>query len=221
MTRLVENFYDSDVFNGISNDTMQYTFRFLGNDTLPAGLNAPSIFGFHNPPIDHLLYYDNQSRIIKDSSTEGVVKTFSYSDGFIYINRYNPTITNGSTSRFEENIFDTLTVPSGDVTHFKERNIYPGQPNPTSIFQEEYDISYSTYMNPFYNAKTSPAVGILLYFLLKNYSYFNDYYSNHLHSAIHWQPSFNYTWNTDSLNRVDKGFANYSDYKYSYQFIYK
>jgi hypothetical protein len=58
----------------------RFIFTYHGTDSLPYLMNAPSAYSSYDKQVvcDYLLYYDNLGRIIKDSTSEGTVTTFSY-----------------------------------------------------------------------------------------------------------------------------------------------
>jgi hypothetical protein len=139
--------------------------------------------------VQHILIYDNQNRVIKDSITmlnglvsPSLLSVFTYSDG-------SAVKIMGS----ESGEIDSMTIVNGNVTQqafyqFLNTNTRPD-------YTENY-VPNLNFVNPFYNEKTPSGVRTFLTLF-----WFNDWVSKNLSD---WSPE-KMTWIKDSNGNVVSG----------------
>ncbi|MEO6963562.1 MAG: hypothetical protein ABIY90_16440, partial [Puia sp.] len=165
LIKIVQIFDDSSQYVGEDYDTLYYLFDLEPGDSMPVKMNARS--GFSPVPVDHLLYYDGQSRIIRDTNMVGWINNYGYGQGYLASSHYNPETDYGSSGYGQSYVTDTFYLASGNIVRNNEYRYNPptaeGQPGGGFV----YNYKYSSYTNPFYNPGISGTVGIMLnsYFL--------------------------------------------------------
>jgi len=221
LTTIVNRRKDIDITGAASHDSVLYIFNYSGDDSVPSSMVSPGFFN-RTKTATHIFTFDGQSRIIRDSSSEGCVNTFAYNSPYIYATRYNPTIINGSTTNTENFITDTVLIDNDNISHILEY-YFGGQNHATglSFLIQNAAIPYSTYRNPLYNRVISPSIGILLHFLTKGDGYTYDFYSKKLYSQFYYDVTARPVWQTDSLTRVIGGALSLKSYDLLMSFNYK
>jgi hypothetical protein len=176
--------------------------------SLPAGNSAPPASYTNNLTGTnelHQLYYDGQSRIIKDSSlgSSGWVIYFSYPSNEIAITAlYDGTIANS--------IVDTLFLSGGNIGNV---HIYaPNNAGTADSLEGTIKFGFSGISNPAYHSAITSSVGPLLYILAisgfgGNYDAISQNAFNSLSGVGDGLPSgvtFNYTLSTDAQGRLSQ-----------------
>jgi hypothetical protein len=156
-----------------------YTIQFIyqGTNTFPSWYYLYDV-SYGNYGDYHLLSYDGQGRISKDTSLSGsgYVTYYSYPNN-------NVVIDDWFEGTSQDNQIDTLYMSNGNLN---EETIYtsniPGQPD-----QQQADVQYkyNTSANPAFHATISDAIGPILYNITQtNNGGFIDFLSkNVLHQA--------------------------------------
>ncbi len=200
--------YEYDTTSGPAiADSIRTVFSFSGADTIPS-----SYISYQDGTTDpHLLSYDGQGRIVKDTSTSGsgYVAYFSYPNNEIV-----------STVLFEGTYVDTQI----DTLFMGSNNI-----NSSALYYSGGDfstihLSYSSYNNPVYNPGIENGVGPLLYLLcLDGYGGGADYISKKQTSSESiiqdgtFLGSFNFNISLDSRARVSQYTASGATVLYTYK----
>lgn len=174
---VTQSIYDSSSGTPKFNNWM---VQFIYQDTLSP---SPSWYNYYDIPLGgygdyHLLSYDAQGRISKDTSLSGsgYVTFFAYPNNEIAIT----TFYEGTPA---DNMMDTLFLRSGDLwQQTLYLSIVPGQPD-----QEAGTAAYTgaSAANPAYNAAISAAIGPLLFdFTLSTNRAFVDFVSKNAYEAL-------------------------------------
>lgn len=152
----------------------------------------------------HLLSYDPQNRVTTDSISVSTVSNFS-SQHFQYDNQGNTSIqwlfgdpqTPGS---YTVSQIDTMNIQNETIVTDVNYSV------PDGTLNRLYSRSYSTQVNPLYNASLANSLGCLMVF-----NNFLDFRSKYLPSKFIDQEdgsptiTTNYLWTTDATGRVVKG----------------
>jgi hypothetical protein len=183
------------------------TFSYAGNAIAPASYTISSTF---NSPQLHLLFYDGQNRIIKDSTptSDGseAVTTWAYPNG---------NIVEVATSIFEvdtSQLIDTLFVNNGNISaaHSRSTSI-AGQIITTQL--DSIQFTYTTTVNPCFHQTFAATYGPLLNSLAFGYPDFISAYgirtatttTNIKGSDVmteNGEDTQTYTWTTDNKGRA-------------------
>jgi hypothetical protein len=209
-----------------SSDSTAIVFDFPGSSTIPSGYTLRSTPGvFHNPEESHLLYYDNQNRIIKDSMLDiqpGIgIKYTSSTINFRY----------GSNIIIKEQILkpppsssivpatkDSLIISAaGNLTNDNLLYYYPGTNDSGNIYLIN---TFTGLTNPFYNKKIAASIGPLLSQICNNdFISLNIFITKSQGATPQNFETFSFIWSTDTEGRVSNN--QYVDYPYNYAFHYK
>jgi hypothetical protein len=204
--RIVDSFYydtlnridtfSQSIYDSGSTQSNSWYIQFIyqGNNTWPSWYNSfdPQLGGFGDY---HLLSYDADNRITKDTSLSGsgYVAYFSYPD-----NNIATTILPEGTP--DDNLIDTLYLSNGNVSEQADyESAIPGQPDALTGVADFTDASNA---NPAYHASISNSIGPLLYqYTLASSSGFLDFTSRNARKQIN---------TTDPLLSYDVSPLNYS-----------
>jgi hypothetical protein len=206
-----------DTLGGIGyRDTALITFQRSNSANPPESYDINWLIGTSPPDFGatehHLLYYDNQSRIIKDSTSQTTgldlaSTVFIYNGNLITIQKYSYAAqVPGSWLMYEQ---DTLNLASGNIGGYI--GYYLG--NGTSpIFTELDSYMSSDAGNPLYQPSVANSLGALFRSDFIGYNYIGDFISPKLMSQWGYTPSQNqaltqldYAWTTDTQGRVVQG----------------
>jgi hypothetical protein len=196
-------------------DTSLITYPSSSATTPPSSYDITWVMGSVNPvqgaTEHHLLYYDGQSRIVKDSISSKTNISNSpnlYTTNFIYANsniiaQYLYQNPNGPDIN-SMMALDTFTIASGNLGNTTQYNVQPGD---TSFYRSD-TYMYLTSKNPLYESTLANRLGAALRF-----NNIGDFISPYLMSQ--WtmnmggnnQFARSYTWASDSLGRVLQGFG--------------
>lgn len=199
--------------NPILTDSDYYRFSFPSGSLFP---NA-YIHSWYDKGIasagteSHLLYYDSQNRLQKDSLSEGLydshlVVNYGYSNNFNSIISGEPPQMNSS---FVE--LDTFYLSAGNIT---VNNKVDRDLPTTDIFRQT--LQYGTYTNPFYNKTVAATMGAFFSHALAgdfislniaNSVTATDTYHTSATPDIVSTETSDYTWVTDSDGKVVSGSA--------------
>ena len=214
--RIVDSFYyDSlhriDTFSQTTYDTTSgspafntWTVQFL----YQGSNDFPSWYNFYDQPLGgygdyHLLSYDGNDRISKDTSLSGsgFVTYFAYPGGNI-----------ASTTLFEgtqaDNQIDTLFISNANIS--REVIYSPDVPGQPDLLQGDVHFTDASTANPAYHAAMSNSIGPLLFNLsLNNGADFVDFLSRNAFQQIAGTESsspgtvsLSYSLSTDSKGRL-------------------
>jgi len=171
----LQSVYDSTKGSSLSSGFYTY-FAYSGGSSLPYAYTQ-TINGFSFTD-KHLLTYDGQGRIVRDTSLSG--------SGFVCHYAY-PGDNIASTLLFDgspgNNQIDTLFLTGGNIHsgHIYYPNTEGGADSLSAVFQ----FGFTAYANPGYNSTASPAIGPLLYLLtIDGYGGYSDYISKNAVSQI-------------------------------------
>ena len=150
----------------------------------------------------HLLYYDDQHRVIEDSMTSGTtglnIIKFTYSDGYTICNQYGAF-----------GLLDTLFTTNGNMNRRATYNPSYHNGIMTTNLNEIEIFGYSAYSNPRFQKDIANSLGALL--TVEN---LGDYLSINLMNQYQYTFSLNYispvtsySWATDDAGRVVQGTA--------------
>jgi hypothetical protein len=160
----------------------------------------------------HLLYYDTQDRIVKDSITSKTnisntspnlfTTKFIYTNSTIIAQLVYPDPNNPGFSLM--NALDTFTLLNGSLINNAQYTVAPGD----TILISNDAYLFSTFKNPLYEASLSNRLGAVLRF-----NNIGDFISPYL--MRQWTSKMgtsipatrNYDWVTDSIGRVVQGFG--------------
>jgi hypothetical protein len=195
-------------------DSSLITYPSSSPTTPPASYDILWVMGSVNPVQSatehHLLYYDGQNRIVKDSisgktnisnSPNSYTTNFIYGNSniiaqYLYQNPSGPDINSMVA-------LDTFTIVSGNLGNTIQYNVQPGD---TSFYRSDSYL-FSNSKNPLYESTLANRLGAVLRF-----NNIGDFISPYLMSQ--WtmnmggnQFTRNYNWVTDSLGRVTQGFG--------------
>ena len=196
--------------------------------TLTAALAPPSAYDatYHqqgDPPAGqsehHSLFYDSQSRVINDSITVSTVSSFGVQH-YSYDNNGNTTVewlfgdpqTPGS---YTVNQIDTMFIANESI--LTDINYS----SPGGAFNHLFTRSYTTQINPLYNAALANSLGCLMVF-----NNFSDFRSKYLPTQFTDQESgsptvvLNYSWTADAAGRIVKGVGTDGSNQQIYSFNY-
>jgi hypothetical protein len=178
----------------IDSGTFYFTVDPLTN--LPSGyiLDFRKYFYTEDYVQKHILYYDNQQRVSKDSVTEVLagpaefktVGNYTYSGNSITLE----TAYNGTT---DITLLDSLLTQDGNISGRSEYGVSGGVP---SLSYRYYVFTNTGVTNPFYNQRISTNLGAF-YTLIG----VGDYLSKNLTQFFQEQ----ITWTTDANGRVLSG----------------
>lgn len=154
----------------------------------------------------HLLSYDADLRMTKDSSLSGsgLVTYFTYPNGNIAIT----TLPEGTP---DDNFIDTAYVSNGNVS--TETNWFPQVPGGANVNSGEAWFNYVSAANPAYHPAISRSIGPLLFnWTFSNSGEFVDFISKNVYqketNTGEFAPlavsSLNYSITTDSKGRLAK-----------------
>jgi hypothetical protein len=186
---------------------------FIVSLTLTQAANPPSAYDevFHfqgDPPAGetdhHELFYDAQDRVTIDSITVSTVSNFAVQH-YLYDNNGNTTIewlfgipqTPGS---YSVNQIDTMFIQNETILTDINYTL------PGGTFNRLFTRSYSTHINPIYNAALSNSLGCLMVF-----NNFFDFRSKYLPTQFSDQEDINpaivinYLWSVDATGSVISG----------------
>ncbi len=196
-------------------DTSLITYPSSSATTPPASYDIIWVMGSVNPAQgateNHLLYYDAQNRIVKDSISSKTNISNSpnlYTTNFIYTNSniiaqylyQNP----GGPDINSMVGLDTFMLANGNLSNTIQYNVVP---NDTSFYRGD-NYLYSASKNPLYESTLANRLGAVLRF-----NNIGDFISPYLMSqwtmnlAGNNQFTRNYTWVTDSEGRIVQGFG--------------
>jgi hypothetical protein len=167
----------------------------------------------------HLLFYDNQNRIIRDSIADGTngnnsnTVVYTYDDVAGSVMGKNTVYLNGSPPTVQVNGTDSFLIESENITYHVR---YESQ-----VYDQESDVIYSTTPNPLYNEIFAKSVGIILTFQ----SFGNFRNKDMPGHALFIDPSFNaltfnYRWAMDAKGRVVSGIGEAGSQLYEYAYTY-
>ncbi|HET6254358.1 MAG TPA: hypothetical protein VFE32_09800 [Puia sp.] len=188
-----QSIYDTTSGSPMFN-TWMVQFAYQGADT------RPSWYNYYDQPLGgygdyHLLSYDTDDRIAKDTSLSGsgYVTYFSYPNN-------NIAATTFYEGTPDNNLIDTLYVGSGNIdreaVYFSD---IPGQPD---VQEANVHFTDASTANPAYHAAISNSIGPLLFNLTFNGNGdFVDFISK---NAFNGAAGINYTLSTDSKGRLAK-----------------
>lgn len=205
-----------DTTGGIGyRDTALIRFQLTDSLTPPGSYDISWVIGTAPPDFGaiehHLLYYDNNHRIVKDStaSTTGLdlaSSKFIYNGSQIIVQKFDVSPQFPEFySPYEQ---DTLGVVAGNI--FRFIGYYLGGSSPA--FTERDVYTASTYPNPLYQTRVSNSLGAMLRLTSFGYGYIGDFLSANLMSQWGYTPvenqaftTLNYSWSTDAKGRVPMG----------------
>jgi len=183
-------------------DSMTYKFTYNGSGNRPVSYTNTLFYASDNNESyteDHTLSYDNQGRLIFDTSlavypTGSVAREsyFKYTDGYTVINQ----------SIAHKDVTDTIFINNGNVAKFSAYADSLG----TGNFDFGYRYSYAAIPNPLYNAATSTSIGALLYVR----TYYLDFISTYVPSAskdIFYASDLTYSYTVNAQGLPAKGQA--------------
>lgn len=158
----------------------------------------------------HLLTYDAQGRILKDSSTgsSGWVIYFGYPNGNIAINAYyDGTVANS--------ILDTLFMSNGNIASM--HGYGPNNAGTADSLEGAIKYGFSGIANPGYHSTLTSSIGPLIYILqISGYGGIFDNISQKTLNSISGQSdglppgvTITYTLTTDSQGRLSQQSASY------------
>ena len=186
----------------------------------------PSYYNYYDVPLGnygdyHILSYDPQNRIIKDTSLSGsgYVTYYSYPD-----NNIAATVLFEGTT--QDNQLDTLFLTNGNIS---AETVYvsdiPGQPD-----QQQGDVrfAFAPTANPFYHPAISNSIGPLLTtFEIDGFGGFVDFISKNafkqltgIQQSAPSMISFDYNLTTDSKGRLSQMTASPGASSYMLSFYY-
>ncbi len=199
-------------------DTSLITYPSNSATTPPASYDITWVMGSVNPAQGatehHLLYYDGQSRIVKDSiSSKTDISNPTpklYTTNFIYANSniiVQYLYQNPSGPDINSMVgLDTFMLANGNLSNTIQYNVVPLD---TGFYRSDSYL-YSPSKNPLYESTLANRLGAALRF-----NNIGDFISPYLMSqwtmnlAGNNQFTRNYNWVTDSLGRVVQGFGTY------------
>jgi len=197
-------------------DSFRIDFQPTGGDNPPKSYDITWMVGTAPPAFGatehHLLYYDNQNRIIKDSTNttnwlDLAANKFTYSANRIFVDRfdYSSQFPNASVTPYTS---DTLTLTNANITAYS--SYYLGGGGSDLVETDTYTTSKS--VNPLYQAKIANSLGAMLRFTYIGFSYIGDFISPSLMDRWTYQYrvsippwGLNYTWTTDASGKVVLG----------------
>jgi len=183
--------------DGTHSGVITIDFTFSGGNALPAGYTYTMNT---DAPKSHVLAYDGQGRIIKDTSLSGdhFVTYYTYSGNYII----NTILFDGT---YNDAQIDSLKVTDGNITGTKVWGADQG----TWEKQGDVTLAHVTAANPGYKEPVANAIGPLLYVLsVYNYGGYNDFISKALTNKISGEADglppggFNYSVSVDASARV-------------------
>ncbi len=196
-------------------DSSLITYPSSSPTTPPVSYDITWVMGSANPiqaaTEHHLLYYDGQNRIVKDSISSKTNISNSpnlYTTNFIYGNSNiiaQYLYQNPSGPDINSMVaLDTFTIVTGNLGNTIQYNVQPGD---TSFYRSDSYL-YSNNKNPLYESTLANRLGAVLRF-----NNIGDFISPYLMSQ--WtmniggtnQFTRNYTWVTDSEGRIVQGFG--------------
>jgi hypothetical protein len=197
-------------------DSSLITYPSSSATTPPASYDIVWIVGTTTPATGatehHLLYYDGQDRIIKDSTSSKTVIAntnpnlfttyFIYNNSTIVAQYLYPDPNHPGSSLM--NALDTFSLFNANLVNSIQYNVAVGD---TSVLRTDTYL-YSTSKNPLYESTLANRLGAALRF-----NDIGDFISPYLmsqwtsNSAATGQFTRNYNWVTDSLGRVTQGFG--------------
>jgi hypothetical protein len=168
----------------------------------------------------HLMFYDNQNRIVRDSIASGTNNNNSYTVAYNYdtsaftVVGKNRVYIEGSPGTIQVNEADSFLIESENIT-------YDLRSDPYNTFLQESDAMYSTNPNPLYNETFAKSVAIALTF----HGYGNFRNKNLPSHALILDRNFNaltfnYRWTIDAKGRVISGFGEAGSQHDNYIFTY-
>ena len=199
-------------------DTSLITYPSSSATTPPASYDITWVMGSVNPAQGatehHLLYYDGQSRIVKDSTSSKTDISNPtpklYTTNFIYANSniiVQYLYQNPSGPDINSMVgLDTFMLANGNLGNTIQYNVVPLD---TGFYRSDSYL-YSASKNPLYESTLANRLGAALRF-----NNIGDFISPYLMSqwtmnlAGNNQFTRNYNWVTDSLGRVVQGFGTY------------
>jgi|GEM_PF-941077 len=195
-------------------DSTDYTFVFSGNGTVPASFTMTS--SYITGTESHILYYDSQNRIVKDSLV-------NLSDGnFVSANyRYGTNLLAFDVYKRNNNIVvkaetDSL-FPAANGNIYNANLHYLDYNN--QIAEEKYITTFSTYSNPFYNKAVAESVGMFLSGLLAlDFISPNMFSTTSTTSSSGYSDMLSYTWTRDAKGRVVKGVEPSGQFGYAFHY---
>ena len=205
----LQSVYDSTKGSPLSSGFNTY-FAYSGGSSLPyAYTQAIDGFSFTDK---HLLTYDSQGRIVKDTSLSG--------SGFVCHYAYpgddiaSTLLFNGSPGN---NQIDTLFLTGGNI--LSGHVYYPNMEGSADSLSAVFQSGFAAYANPGYNPTVSPAIGPLLYLLaIDGYGGYSDYISKNAVSRISGSGQglppgtvIGITYTPDAQNRAAKAVETYAE----------
>ena len=194
------------------NDSVYLSFNISDANTLPAYMDVTN-YGQGEPAggytDHHLLYYDNNSRLIKDSISESnvldsAVQKLYYDDLGNYTVEYYEPNANARGGPFIMTQNDTIIVQSGNLASEINYSYYQGSQT-FNYYKKQMSGAQS---NPLYNNKLSTTFGSFFLF-----NEVGDFLSKNLPSQTTDQEggsdqiTLNYTWTTNTDGKVVQGIA--------------
>jgi hypothetical protein len=131
-------------------------FIYIGSNTYPLYYNAYDTALGNTDGDYHLLSYDAQNRITKDTSLSGsgYVAYYSYPNN----NLASTVLWEGT---LQDNMVDTLYMANGNMGNEVIYNAeIPGQPD---VLQGDINFSYASIANPCYHAAIANSIGPVLF----------------------------------------------------------
>jgi hypothetical protein len=205
-----------DTTGGIAyRDTALIRFQLTDSLTPPGSYDISWVIGTAPPDFGaiehHLLYYDNNHRIVKDStaSTTGLdlaSSKYIYDGSKIIVQKFDfsPQFP-GTYSPYEQ---DTLELVAGSISRYTAYYLGGGSP----AFTERDIYTASTYPNPLYQTRVSNSLGAMLRLDNLGYGFIGDFLSVNLMSQWGYTPVENqafttlkYDLSTDASGRVLTG----------------
>jgi hypothetical protein len=200
LLRIIQWDYDNTQDSALY-DSVIWKFTYNGSGNTPSTYSTTLYYAADNNENyteDHTLSYDNQSRVIFDTSlavyTSGSVPRESY---FKYTAAY--TVINQAAAH--KDITDTIFMNNGNISKFSAYADSLG----TGNFDFGYAYTYAGTPNPLYNSTISACVGPLLYVRTNL-----DFISKYLPAAskdIFYAPDLVYSYTANSLGLPVKGLA--------------
>jgi hypothetical protein len=203
--------YDST--SGVTIDSAILSFNISDANALPTYLDVTN-YAQGNPIAGltdhHLLYFDNNNRLIKDSISESdvqdsAVQKLYYDDNGNYTVEYYEPDPNAPGGPFALNQNDTTMVQSGNISNEINYSYYQGN----QILTYYKSQMSGAQNNPLYNDKLATAFGSFFLF-----NEVGDFLSQNLPSQTTDQEGsgaeqviLHYTWSTNADGKVIQGVA--------------
>lgn len=201
LTRYAQYIYDTSYGSPVF-DSLVTIFSYNAGSQVPASYVLSHIIGGTTDE-NHLLAFDGQNRLIRDSCIEQqsfVVTHYTYSGENLVAEVVFSNVG------FLDNQLDTLYVNNGNVV--SEWFYYPNSAGTADTVVGGETFQYSNEANPLYHTQISGPLGHLLFILsfdgLQNFVDFNSKYLASSSTLLPSPRQFSYNYTTDSRGRVVK-----------------